>query len=151
VCDVAGAAGLKLDATIKFGTTRRTWRDTAARNNQIEDDVEDVERYCGNCAVPSEPAPRRTLVYCHVLEARDQEDRSNSSTRLQFNEALKPPAGHISEKMHTTKRSRFSVPWMILPPPSQSEVDCGVFEKCERADPWKWTTRSPIGHAFHPP
>jgi hypothetical protein len=51
VCDVAGAAGLKLDATIKFGTTRRTWRDTAAHDNQIEDDVEDVERYCGNCAV----------------------------------------------------------------------------------------------------
>ena len=51
MCDVAGAAGLKSDATIKFRTTRRTWRDTAARDNQIEDDVEDVERYCGNCAV----------------------------------------------------------------------------------------------------
>ena len=37
MCDVAGAAGLKSDATIKFGTTRRTWRDTAARDNQIED------------------------------------------------------------------------------------------------------------------
>jgi hypothetical protein len=37
--------------TIKFRTTRRTWRDTAARDNQIEDDVEDVERYCGNCAM----------------------------------------------------------------------------------------------------
>ena len=48
MCDVAGAAGLKSDATIKF---RRTWRDTAACDNQIEDDVEDVERYCGNCAV----------------------------------------------------------------------------------------------------
>jgi hypothetical protein len=62
-----------------------------------------------------------------------------------------PPAGHNSEKMHTTKRSRLSVPWMIPPPPSQSEVACGVFEECERADPWKWTARSPIGHAFHPP
>jgi hypothetical protein len=51
VCDVAGAAGLKSDATIKFRSTRRTWRDTAARDNQIEDSVEDVERYCGNCAV----------------------------------------------------------------------------------------------------
>ena len=51
VCDVAGAAGLKSDATIKFRTTWRTWRDTAARDNQIEDDVEDVERYCSNCAV----------------------------------------------------------------------------------------------------
>jgi hypothetical protein len=39
------------DATIKFRTTRRTWRDTAARDNQIEDNVKDVERYCGNCAV----------------------------------------------------------------------------------------------------
>jgi hypothetical protein len=43
--------GLKTDTTIKFRTTRRTWRDTAARDNQIEDDVKDVERYCGNCAV----------------------------------------------------------------------------------------------------
>ncbi len=51
MCDVAGAAGLKSDATIKFRTTRWTWRDTAARDNQIEDGVEDVERYCGNCAV----------------------------------------------------------------------------------------------------
>ena len=49
--DVAGAAGLKSDATIKFRTTWRTWRDTAARDNQIEDDMEDVERYCSNCAV----------------------------------------------------------------------------------------------------
>ena len=47
MCDVAGVAGLKSDATIKFRMTRRT----AARDNQIEDDVEDVERYCGNCAV----------------------------------------------------------------------------------------------------
>jgi len=51
VCNMAGAAGLKSDATIKFRTTRRTWRDTAARDNQIEDDVEDVERYCGYCAM----------------------------------------------------------------------------------------------------
>ena len=51
MCDVAGAAGLKLDATIKFRVTRRTWRATAACDNQIEDDVEDMERYCGNCAV----------------------------------------------------------------------------------------------------
>ena len=51
MCEVAGAVGLKLDATIKFRMTRRTWRDTAAHDNQIEDDVEDVERYCGNCAV----------------------------------------------------------------------------------------------------
>jgi len=51
VCDVAGAAGLKSDATIKFRTTWTTWRDTAARNNQIEDDLEDVERYCGNRAM----------------------------------------------------------------------------------------------------
>jgi hypothetical protein len=46
-----------------------------------------------HCAFPrpSEPTPRRTLVDCHVFEARDQEDRSNLSTWLQFNEALKPP------------------------------------------------------------
>ena len=53
--------------------------------------------------------------------------------------------------MHTTKRSRFSVPWTIPPPPSRYEVDCGVFEECEREDPWKWTARSPIGHGFHSP
>jgi hypothetical protein len=29
--------------------------------------------------------------------------------------------------MHITKRSRFSVPWSIQPPPSLTEVDCGVF------------------------
>ena len=51
VWDVAGATGLKSDATIKFRTTQRMWRDTAARDNQIEDNMEDVERYCGNCAV----------------------------------------------------------------------------------------------------
>ena len=75
MCDVAGAAGLKSDATIKFRTTQRTWRDTAARDNQIEDDVEDVERYCGNCAsrkaraggdtpAPRAPFPSRTHQMC---------------------------------------------------------------------------------------
>ena len=105
------------------------------------------------CAFPRpyEPTPRRTLIDCHVFEARDWADRSNSSTQSQFNEALNPPASHNSEKMHTTKRSRFSVPWTIPPPPSRSEVDCGVFEECERADPWKWTARSRIGHGFHSP
>ena len=53
--------------------------------------------------------------------------------------------------MHTTKRSRFSVPWSIQPPPSLTKVDCGVFIQYERAEPLKWTTRSPIAHAFHPP
>jgi len=27
------------------------------------------------------------------------------------------------------KWSRFSVPWLIPPKPSQAEVDCGVFEE----------------------
>jgi hypothetical protein len=40
--------------------------------------------------------------------------------------------------MHTTKRSHFSIPWPILPSPSRAEVDCGVFEVYERADPLKW-------------
>jgi len=53
--------------------------------------------------------------------------------------------------MHTTKRSRFSVPWSIQPPPSLTKVDCGVFIQYERAEPLKWTTRSPIANAFHPP
>ena len=53
--------------------------------------------------------------------------------------------------MHVTKRSRFSVPWSIQPPPSLTEVDCGVFMEYERAEPLKWFARSPIGHAFHPP
>ena len=53
--------------------------------------------------------------------------------------------------MHITKRSRFSVPWSIQPPPSLTEVDCGVFMEYERAEPLKWFARSPIGHAFHPP
>ena len=45
------------------------------------------------CAFPRpyEPTPRRTLIDCHVFEARDRADRSNSSIWLQFNEALKPP------------------------------------------------------------
>jgi hypothetical protein len=68
VCDLAGAAGLKSDATFKLRTTRRTWRDTAARDNQIEDDVEDVERYwdvvsdggCGGRRAPPTPAPCHT-------------------------------------------------------------------------------------------
>ena len=51
MCNVAGAAGLKLDATIKLRMTWTTWRDTAARINQIENKVEDVEISCGNCAV----------------------------------------------------------------------------------------------------
>jgi hypothetical protein len=52
--------------------------------------------------------------------------------------------------MHITKRSRFSVPWSIQPPPSLTEVDCDVFIKYERAEPLKWTAWSPIANAFHP-
>jgi len=52
--------------------------------------------------------------------------------------------------MHTTKRSRLSIPWVIQPPPSRAEVDCGVLEEYERADPLKWAARSPIGHSFPP-
>ncbi len=40
---------------------------------------------------PSEPTPRRTLVYCHIFEARDRAERLNLSARWQFNDALKPP------------------------------------------------------------
>ena len=106
-----------------------------------------------HCAFPrpSEPTPRRTLVYCRIFEASDRAERSNSSAQSQFNGALKPPAGHNSEEMHITKRSRFSVPWSIQPPPSLTEVDCGVFIEYERAEPLKWTARSPIANAFHPP
>ena len=52
--------------------------------------------------------------------------------------------------MHTIKQksNRFSVLWVIQPQPSRTEVDCGVFMVYERADPLKWTARSPIGHAF---
>jgi hypothetical protein len=39
---------------------------------------------------------------------------------------LKPPAGHNSKEMHITKRSRSSVSCWIHPPPSLTEVDCGV-------------------------
>jgi hypothetical protein len=38
-----------------------------------------------------------------------------------------PPAGNNSEEMHITKRSRFSVSWLVQPPPSLTEVNCGVF------------------------
>jgi len=53
--------------------------------------------------------------------------------------------------MHATKHNLFSVPWVIQPQPSQTEVDCGVFMKLEWEDPLNWTARSPICHAFHPP
>ena len=76
------------------------------------------------CAFPRpyEPTPRRTLIDCHVFEARDRADRSNSFTRSQFKDALNPPAGHNSKKMHTTKHSRFSVPWTIPPPPADPRL-----------------------------
>jgi len=64
---------------------------------------------------------------------------------------LKKPAGQNSKKMHTTKRSHFSIPWPIPPPSSQAEVDCGVFEVYERTDPLKWDARLPIGHALPTP
>ena len=46
-----------------------------------------------HCAFPrpSEPTPWRTLINCHVFEASNWVERSNSSTQLQFNDALKPP------------------------------------------------------------
>ena len=54
--------------------------------------------------------------------------------------------------MRTTKHSQFTIPCAIQAPPpsSQSEVNCGVFEKNKRADPLKWAIRSPIGHSFPP-
>ena len=91
------------------------------------------------------------VIDCHVFEASNRMERSNSSTQLQFSDALNPPAGLNSEKMYATKRNCFSVPWAIQPPPSLTSVDCGVIMAYERADPLKWTTQSPIGHAFHPP
>jgi hypothetical protein len=54
-------------------------------------------------------------------------ERSNSSTQLQFNDALKPPAGLNFKKMYATKRNRFFVPWVIQPQLSRTEFDCGVF------------------------
>jgi hypothetical protein len=53
--------------------------------------------------------------------------------------------------MHTTKHSRFSISWPILPPPSQAKVDCGVFEVYKQADPLKWAACLPIGHALPTP
>ncbi len=41
----------------------------------------------------------------------------------------------------TTKRSHFFIPWPIPPPPSQAEVDCGVFEVYKQADSLKWAAR----------
>jgi len=35
---------------------------------------------------PSEPTPRRTLINCHVFEARDRAEQSNSSSWSQFND-----------------------------------------------------------------
>jgi hypothetical protein len=106
-----------------------------------------------HCAFPrpSEPTPQRTLIDRHVFEASNRMEQSNSSTQSQFSDALNPPAGLNSEKMHAAKRNRFSVPWAIQPPPSLTPVDCGVIMTYERAEPLKWTARSPIGHAFHPP
>ncbi len=53
--------------------------------------------------------------------------------------------------MRATKRSHLFIPWPILPPPSRAEVDCGVFEVYEQADPLKWAARLPIGHALPTP
>ncbi len=44
----------------------------------------------------------------------------------------------------------FTIPCAIQPPPSRSEVGCGVFEENKQADPLKWAARSPIGHSFPP-
>ena len=46
-----------------------------------------------HCAFPrpSEPTTRRTLIDCHVFEARDRAEQSNSSSWLQFNDSLKSP------------------------------------------------------------
>jgi hypothetical protein len=38
---------------------------------------------------PSNPTPHHTLVYCHILEASDWVEQSNSPARLQFNDAIK--------------------------------------------------------------
>jgi len=37
---------------------------------------------------PSEPTPRNTLIYCHVFEASNRAERSNLSSRSQFNDVL---------------------------------------------------------------
>jgi hypothetical protein len=60
---------------------------------------------------------------------------------LQFNDAIKKTRRAKFQKMHTTKRSHFSNPWPIPPPPSQAKVDCGVFMVYEWADPLKWAAR----------
>jgi hypothetical protein len=69
-------------------------------------------------------------------------ERSNLPAQLQFNDAIKKNRREKFQKMLTTKRSHFSIPWPIPPPPSQAEVDYGVFEVYERADPLKWAARA---------
>ena len=67
----------------------------------------------GAFPLPSEPTPRRTLVYCRIFEASDRAERSNSSAQLHFNDALKPPRRPQFQKMHATKRNHYTVPWVI--------------------------------------
>ena len=44
----------------------------------------------------------------------------------------KNPAGHNSQEAH--HKTQPLLTWTIPPPPSRSEVDCGVFEECKRAE-----------------
>ncbi len=81
----------------------------------------------------------------------DRVERSNSPAQSQFNDAIKNSAGQNSKKMHTTKRSHFSIPWPIPPPPSRAEDDCGVFEVYKRVNLFKWAAHLPIGHALPTP
>jgi hypothetical protein len=53
--------------------------------------------------------------------------------------------------MHTTKRSRFSVPWSIQPPPSLTEVDCDVVGRWHQAEQSKSSAWCQNGSCCPPP
>ena len=76
------------------------------------------------CAFPRpyKPTPRRTLIDCHVFEARDWADRSNLSTRSQFNEALNPPPAIIPKKCTPQNAAASQSPGRFRPPPADPRL-----------------------------
>jgi hypothetical protein len=77
---------------------------------------------------PGRPSPHPVAHWFIVMFLRLGTGRSDQIRPPSCNLTMPeiPPAGHISEKMHSTKRNPFFVPRAIQPQPSQTEVDCGV-------------------------
>jgi hypothetical protein len=62
-----------------------------------------------------------------MLETGRNDQIQPSGCKMKATPPPSPPT-KITD-LPSLKRSRFSVPWLIPPKPSRSEVDCGVFEE----------------------